>query len=59
MTRGVLERARRELRESPAAPAGVVALAVILVWSARDGATDPLVWAPGSLLLVALLVVVA
>lgn len=59
VTSGLLERARRELRESPAAPAGVVALAVILFWSARDGATDPLVWAPGSLLLVALLVVVA
>jgi hypothetical protein len=59
VTRGVLERARLEVRESPAAPAGVVALAVILLWSGKDGGSDPLLWAPGSLVLVALLVVVA
>jgi hypothetical protein len=59
VTRGVLERLLRDLRESPGTPAGVVALAVILFWTARDGATDALVWAPGTLLLVGLLVVVA
>jgi len=48
-----------QLRLSPAAPAGLVAVAIIVYWSIRDGATDPLVLVPSSLLLVGLLVVVA
>ncbi len=55
----VLRDWRPELRDSPAAPAGFVALGVILFWAARDGGTSTVVWAPGSLLLLALVVVVA
>lgn len=56
---GLTERGMRELRLSPAAPAGLIAFAVIVYWAARDGATDPLILVPGSLMLVGLLVVVA
>ncbi len=54
-----LEPVRAALARNPGVPAGVVALVVTLIWSADDGATDPLVWIPGTLLLVALLAVVA
>lgn len=57
--RSLVDPGVRQLGRSPAAPAGVIALTIILYWSARDGATDPLVWIPGSLMLVGLLVVVA
>jgi len=34
-------------------------MAVVLYWAARDGATSALVWVPGSLLIVGLIVVIA
>ena len=43
---------------SPAAPAGLIVIALVLYWSTRDGATSALVWVPGSLLIVGLLVVI-
>ena len=58
VTHDVAEGLRRVLRESPAAPAGLLALAVVVFWSDRDGGLDTIYWAPGTLLLVALLVVV-
>ena len=54
-----LDDVRRALVRNPGVPAGFAALVVTLIWSADDGASDPLVWAPGTLLLVGLLVVVA
>jgi hypothetical protein len=54
-----LEAVRRALVRNPGLPAGFAALVVTLVWSADDGASDPLVWVPGTLLLVGLLVVLA
>ncbi len=57
--RAAAQHAVEELRLSPAAPAGLIVMAVVLYWSARDGATSPLVWVPGSLLIVGLIVVVA
>ena len=57
--RSVAQRAAQELRLSPAAPAGLIVMALVLYWSARDGAGSALVWVPGSLLAVGLLVVIA
>ena len=58
VTHDVAGSLRRVLRESPAAPAGLLALAIVVFWSDRDGGFDPVYWAPGTLLLVALLAVV-
>lgn len=46
------------VRGTPALVPGLVAIAVVLVWSVRDGASDPLVWIPGGLLILGLLLVV-
>lgn len=55
---GAVERVVGAVRATPALVPGLVAIFVALVWSALDGATDPLVWIPGGLVIVGLLVVV-
>jgi len=45
------------LRESPGALPGALAMVVFGVWAARDGGFDPLRWLPGTLFLLALLVI--
>ena len=57
MTRPRLAAWQQLLAANSGVPAGFAALAVVLIWSWDDGATDPLVWIPGSLLIVGLLLV--
>jgi hypothetical protein len=47
------------VRGTPALVPGVVVIAVVLVWSVRDGASDTRVWIPGGLIILGLLLVVA
>ncbi|MEI7761121.1 MAG: O-antigen ligase family protein [Thermoleophilia bacterium] len=54
-----LGKLRGALAKNPGAPAGFVVVAIAIAWAEKDGATDPLVWLPGTLLIVGLLVVVA
>lgn len=59
MVSEALERVRLAVAQNPGVPAGFIAVGVALVWVEKDGATNALVWIPGALLIVGLLVVVA
>ena len=57
MTRSARDALTAVARGSPLLAPGLVAIAVVLVWSVRDGAMDPLVWIPGGLIILGLLLV--
>jgi O-antigen ligase len=59
VARRAYEQLLATLRESPGAPAGILAVLVILYWASRDGGFDALVYLPSTLFLVGLVVVVA
>lgn len=52
------DRAARALGESPGALPGIVVIAIVVYWAARDGGFDPLEWLPGALFLLVLLAIV-
>ena len=52
-----LARLRPALRVSPAALPGAVAFLIFIFWAVRDGGFDPVRWLPGTLFLLALLLV--
>ncbi len=57
MVRRRFERVEDALRESPGLVPGLVVLAVMFWWAAQDGGFSPLIWLPGSLILIALTLV--